>query len=512
MNSRFCFAAAAIPLMLAAVSCSPAPPAPPATPNSTTGNVLAPKPTPTSIDRETWDIYTIGGARAGYGRTSIKHTRRSQREIIRIEGLNHLAVKRFGDESVQEIRFVSEETPDGELIEFTSEIRAGPTPVHTTGRVAGERLDMETTFDGKRSSSSIPWRSGYGGFYATELSLVNRPMTPGERRTVEALAIAFYQVATVEMIALNYEPVELLTGTHSLLKIDTTTTFLDGTIIEGTIWADRTGETLKTRTELMNMETWRVPKAVALEETEAVEVDMGVVKLDAPLEGPHEAKRIRYRVRLDGGDPMAAFVPGPTQRIESIDPNTARITVYAIRPGQQNGNRRAADDFPTDADRQPNNFIQSDDPLIVAEARKAAGQETDPWKIAVALEQYVQREVTEKDFTQAFATASDVAKSRQGDCSEHAFFLAALARARDIPARVAFGLVYMPQMQAFGYHAWTELFIDGRWIPLDATLGKGGIGAGHLKLGHSNLKGASAFSSFLPVVQVLGRLKIDVLD
>ena len=98
---------------------------------------------------------------------------------------------------------------------------------------------------------------------------------------------------------------------------------------------------------------------------------------------------------------------------------------------------------PTEDDLRPNSFIQSDDPLIVADAKKAAGDETDPWRVAVALERYVNREVTKKDFTQAFATAAEVAKSREGDCTEHAVFLAALARARGIPARVAIGLVYM---------------------------------------------------------------------
>ena len=52
----------------------------------------------------------------------------------------------------------------------------------------------------------------------------------------------------------------------------------------------------------------------------------------------------------------------------------------------------------------------------------------------------------------------------------------------------------------------------GNWIPIDATLAKGGIGAGHLELAHSSLKGASAYSSFLPVVQVVGRLKIEVIE
>jgi len=38
----------------------------------------------------------------------------------------------------------------------------------------------------------------------------------------------------------------------------------------------------------------------------------------------------------------------------------------------------------------------------------------------------------------------------------------------------------------------------------------GGIGAAHLKLGDSNLKGAFAYTAFLPVIQVLGRLSINI--
>ena len=148
----------------------------------------------------------------------------------------------------------------------------------------------------------------------------------------------------------------------------------------------------------------------------------------------------------------------------------------------------------------------------MADAKKAVDGETDPWRAAVALERYVDREVKDKNLTQAFATAAEVAKSREGDCTEHAVFLAALCRARGIPARVAIGLVYMQGAGAFGYHMWTEAYIDRRWIPIDATLAQGGIGAGHLEIAHTNLKGASAYSAFLPVVQILGRLKIEIVD
>jgi transglutaminase-like putative cysteine protease len=145
-------------------------------------------------------------------------------------------------------------------------------------------------------------------------------------------------------------------------------------------------------------------------------------------------------------------------------------------------------------------------------ASEAAGDGADPWIVALALEQFVRSTIRQVNFSQAFATAADVAENPQGDCTEHAVLLAGLARARGIPARVAIGLVYISAAKGFGYHMWNEVWIDDRWIPLDATLAQGGIGAAHLKLTDSNLKGASAYSSFLPVAQVMGQLKIEVLE
>ena len=119
---------------------------------------------------------------------------------------------------------------------------------------------------------------------------------------------------------------------------------------------------------------------------------------------------------------------------------------------------------------------------------------------------------TPVDFSQNFASAAEVARNLRGDCTEHAVLLAALCRARGIPARAAMGLVYMPRRAAFGYHMWTEAWIDGAWIPLDATLGRGGIGAAHVKMTHTSLDGASPYEAMLPILQAMGQLKIEIAE
>ena len=225
--------------------------------------------------------------------------------------------------------------------------------------------------------------------------------------------------------------------------------------------------------------------------------DLATVKLARPISDAHRAKELHYRVSLADADPAKLFIADQSQQVTPVDPHTAEIVVRAVRPDDPAKVDAAA--AVTDDDRQPNSFVQSDDSRIVAMAREAAPAEKDPWRTAVALEHYVHEKVAIKNYSQTFATAAEVARSLEGDCTEHAVLLAALLRARGLPARVVIGLVYVPNLQAFAFHMWTEVSIHDRWIGLDATLGQGGIGAGHLKLAVTNLKQSTAFASFLPV-------------
>jgi hypothetical protein len=505
-------------------------PASKSTPESSVSPPKIPVKSADRPDREDWELCFVQGVRVGYVHTAYYRTSEAGKPAVRIEGDMHIAINRNGEQIKQQFRSTSMETPEGRLLRFKSEMQMGTAPLIITGVVVGNRLHMETTSPGKNVPSVIDWSPDYGGFFAVEQSLLRKPMLPGEERTLHMMVDGFNQLATFEMVARNWEQTPLLHGTYELLRIDSVAIFPDGNKLEQTLWTDRAGEKLKTRSQAMAMETFRATKEEALEKSETARFDVGlstIIKLEKPLPGAHDTKRAVYRVHLDGGDPAAVFVSGSTQKVKSIDANTADVTVYAVRPNQP-GNAGAPADPPTAADREPNNWIQSDNPKIIALAKEAAGYETDPWQTAVKLEQFVHKYITRTDYSQAFASAAEVLDTRQGDCTEYAVLLAALCRARGIPARVAIGLVYVPSVQGFGYHMWTEIYIsnsplplgegkgegmgEGKWIPIDATLAKGGIGAGHLQLAHSSLKGASAYSSFLPVVQVVGRLKIEVIE
>lgn len=507
---RIAFGLVLLATVASSLSVAAAPPA--------ESEIVPPAGCPYDKDRDVWDLCTIQGSKVGYTHTQVSRAVVDGRTLVKIQVDSRLAIVRFGASTELGSELTSFETPDGRLVEFVEIRRLGPTPVRAEGRVEGGRLVVKQTSAGKTHPVSLPWSNLDGGYQAIEFSLAARPMKPGETRCLRTLVAGFDQIATVRLVAREVEPTPLLRGTYQLLRIDNTT-WLAGQPLEGALWANQKGEILKTRMNVLQQETFRCSRAEAMDETGLGKIDLGldtVVPVERAIPDPHATRRIRYRVTLADGDPTAALVAGGSQQVKSLRPDTAEVTVVAVRPGQPAQLVTPPADRPTPDDVRPNSLVQSDDPGVRAMAAEAAEGATDAWAKAVALERYVHRAVRTKSLSHALASAAEVAQTREGDCTEHAVLLAAMARAVDLPARVAIGLVYFDREEeprhAFGYHMWTEIHVGDRWIPMDATLGLGGIGAAHLKLAHGNLKDANVLGSFLPVVNVLGRIKIEVLE
>ncbi|MCL4205090.1 MAG: transglutaminase family protein [Pirellulaceae bacterium] len=423
---------------------------------------------------------------------------------------DELKMKRFQDTTVVRTNLECLEDPTGRLLRFRSEVQTGPTAMITDGVVEQDQLRMELHTAGRSESRSIEWNSRWGGFFADHLSLAEQPMKPRETRRLNALLPILHQVGEIRLEAVGFESVRLLEGTRQLLRIDVTTV-AGATQLRSIVWCDDGGQVWKTRDLQLNLEAFRCDRETALRPTSGDGFDLGagtVVRLEKPLPQPRQTTRAVYLARLTEGDILPMFVQDGSQSIQPLDDGAVALTVLSIRPERPASFPDSAWAEPTRADREPTSLIQSNDPRVVEMASRVASEETNLWKLACELERLVKRSVQLKNYSTAMATAAEVAKSLEGDCTEHAMLLAALCRARKIPARVAIGLVYYPPAQGFAYHMWTEVWINDRWIGLDATLGDGGIGADHLKLAVSSMDGSTAFGDMLPIVQVIGRLKL----
>ncbi len=149
---------------------------------------------------------------------------------------------------------------------------------------------------------------------------------------------------------------------------------------------------------------------------------------------------------------------------------------------------------------------------MVALARKAVGQATDPWAKAQAINKWVYANMKNKNFETGFAPADEVARTLAGDCTEHGVLTAAMCRAEGIPARVVVGLVYAATLDGFGFHMWDEVFVNNRWVAIDSAFDETEVDAVHIKLSETSLDGVSPFETFLSVAKVSNKLKIEASE
>ena len=152
---------------------------------------------------------------------------------------------------------------------------------------------------------------------------------------------------------------------------------------------------------------------------------------------------------------------------------------------------------------------------LLARATEGLPKDAKPAQTAETLRKFVNRFVTTKDFSVGMATASEVARTAQGDCTEHAVLLAALLRAAGIPSRTVAGLLYVDefidQTNVFGYHMWTQAWLDGRWVDLDATLDVA-FDATHIALAVGALNDPAVTNDMVAMSALTGHVSVRVLE
>jgi hypothetical protein len=464
---------------------------------------------------ETWQVIYIGKSRVGFGRSSTGRKAIDGEERVVTDTEMTLVITRFGQTVRTRTSVQTEETPEGELLEFRYELLNPPAAAtRRTGRVHDKTLVLTTEINGKPTTKELPWDNSIKSPAYHDRQLRENPIKPRERRVFESFDPQFLKVNTITLQAGELTSVALLGGqTKKLLDVTVTQDIAPQIVTHD--YLDDKGEVLKSTASLLGMATYNVARAEALKELSGDEVDLAIATLvkTGEIKQPRQTTRVVYRISIAGEDPETVLSTGPTQKIIRIDRHTIDLRVEAVFPPEAEGaspSSRAEEEY-----LSPNAYMQSDDDLVRKHASEAVGSETDPWKSAQLMEGWVQQNLKKKNFSTLLASAGEVAKELSGDCTEHAVLLAAMCRARKIPARVAVGLVYVPAQSSFGGHMWTEVFVRGAWIPLDATLGKGGIGADHIKFADSSFSeegGSSPLASFLPLISVLGKMKIEVRD
>lgn len=151
---------------------------------------------------------------------------------------------------------------------------------------------------------------------------------------------------------------------------------------------------------------------------------------------------------------------------------------------------------------EPSRYVQSDHPDIETLAREIVGTETDQASQVRLLADWVFQNL-EKRPVLGLPDALTTLHNKKGDCNEHASLFTALARSLDIPAVIATGVTHMNN--AFYYHAWNEVCLDGNWYSLDTTTNQLPADLYHIRFGRGDM------DQQLKIGALLGKLKIEII-
>jgi hypothetical protein len=478
---------------------------------------LAANPQPAAKDagiKEIWQVIYLGKSRIGHSRTYTRQVTVEGKTFLKCENETHLSIKRFGQVTQFDTRRETEELPDGTLRAFTYEMKNPPAaPTQSSGRVVdGNRMTGQITVGGTAHEFSIPWDASIKSPAYLDRLPAEHPFKHHQTLILKEFVPEQLQASEVHLTAGRREMVTLLDGHRkALMKMTALESLMPQTPIQS--YLDDRGDVVVSTTEMLGqtLTTYTVPAEEALKEVAGAQIDIAVNTLVASTAIPNarQTKKAVYRIKMRGEDPTPFFPNYPYQKVIRSGADQCDITVQAVPVAASNRNIRV--------DRQylgSSRYIQTNDSAVMMHVDGAARTIIDPPKIAMAMEKYVNQKLQHKDFSTALASAGEVARSLQGDCTEHAVLLAAMLRARHIPSRIAVGIVYIVPLAAFGGHMWTEALLGDRWVPLDATLGLGGTGADRIKLADSSFAddGPSPMTSFLPLLHVLGRIELNVLD
>lgn len=117
---------------------------------------------------------------------------------------------------------------------------------------------------------------------------------------------------------------------------------------------------------------------------------------------------------------------------------------------------------------RPERYIESGDPRVSELARTL--RDSSALRTVRKAYDWVAANVQPSDYTPDERGALYLLEQRRGDCTEFAYLVTALSRANEVPARPMGG--YLVQGNAIvgaaDYHNWAEVFVDGRWLVVDA--------------------------------------------
>ena len=498
-------------LIAAILACSPA-----------RAGGIDPDNPPHGLFNDEWVEIYMGGKKTGYAHS----TMRRENDLIHTNTDMRMRIGRAGQ--MVELRIIqgTTETVAGGARSFETTMDLSVMKTTTKGTIRDDKVTIVSSQYGNDQTQVFEFPAGALMTWGLFRETLRRGFAPGTEYTLQVYApeLRMDGAVTLQSSVGEWEEFQHRGKTLAGRKITSVLELAFGSLTTLS-WVDKDGQPLKVLTPmpgLGEMEIITTDQATALEDFVAPEIFMTtVVKAHRSIDR-RRARRIRYRlVAREAGAELGDL---PTTGMQTLGKQTdGSVEVVVVRlprtpgAGAPGAGGAAKNPLPQLAEYLEGNLmINVHDPKLIELGKQAAGRETEPYALADSLRRFVTGYVANKSMNIGFATASEVARTKEGDCSEHGVLLAALARLNGLPSRVVVGLAYTPffggAKDIFGYHLWTQLWINGRWVDYDAALGESDCSPARIAFATSSLKNTGLADLSFALLSKIGAIDLDILE
>lgn len=407
------------------------------------------------------------------------------------------------------------ETTDGKPLGFEVMQQFSMVTMKIVGTVNKQgTVSLTITSMGVEQKRTLEWPSGAIMVEGLRLLQLKKGLKEGSSYTTKVFSPSIMQAVDTRICIGQKQNVDLLGRVVALTKVTTTFSMPGAGEIVSTGYVD---EKLRIQKNIipiagMQVEMIACAKEFALGKNDVFEViDKLFLSSPAPLENIDSAKSITYQLSPTSETVTLKIPSNDNQKVKRL--KNGKVIMMVAPVAAPKGARfpyKGRDKTILEAIK-PDRYLQSDHKEIIDLARRAIGNTKDAAEAVRRIESFVAEYIDTKSLSVGYASAAEVAASRQGDCSEHAVLTAAMCRAVGIPAQVVTGLAYVEDfagLEGFGGHAWTQAYVGNKWIGLDAAFkgtARGGYGPGHIALAVGN----GNPEDFFALVNTLGQFKID---
>jgi hypothetical protein len=391
----------------------------------------------------------------------------------------------------------------------------GAMAMKVTGRIDKQgQVTLITNSMGAEQKNTLQWPQGAVMAEGLRLLTLKKGLKEGTEYSVKIFSPGIMQAVDTKISIGPEQNVDLLGRVVPLREVTTTLIMPGAGEIVSTGYVDRDLKMQKSIMPIAGMQVEMVAcaKEFALGQNDVLElIDKMFLKSPESLSNLASIKSITYDLSpvkeesdfvIPSNDNQKARRLNSGKVILKVEPVAAPKGVKFPYKGKDKAILEAL---------EPTRFLQSDNEQVIALARRAVGGTKDAAEAAKKIEAFVADYIENRSLSVGYASAAEVAASRQGDCSEFAVLTAAMCRAVGIPAQVVAGVAYVDDFlgnRGFGGHAWAQAYIGGKWVGLDASFkgaGRGGYDAGHIALAAGNGEPGDLFN----LAPTLGQFKID---